>query len=266
MSEKLGLKEVVAMGVGGMVSGGIYAVLGVAMQQAGNAVFISYILAGLITLLTAYSYVKLTCYFEENGGVFSFIEHTVDNNHIAGYFGWILILGYVGVMAMYAFAFGAFSLTALREIFGLSLSDWFRPVLSVGIVALITGVNLMGVKTSGIFEDFLVYIKIVLLSAFAVLGIIFFDGSIASLDIFNKGVVSSISAFAIIFVSYEGFQLLTYDYNSIKNPTKNLKKGMYISIIIAILIYVAISFMATLHLSPEQLIQHKETALAEAVS
>ena len=60
------------MGVGGMVSGGIYAVLGVAMAQAGNAVPISYLIAGVITLLTAYSYLKLTLHFGEHGGVFSF--------------------------------------------------------------------------------------------------------------------------------------------------------------------------------------------------
>lgn len=266
MTSKLGLKEVIAMGVGGIVSGGIYAVLGVAMKQAGNAVVISYLLAGAITLLTAYSYIKLTCYFEENGGVFSFIEHTIDNNHVAGYFGWVLVVGYVGVMAMYAFAFGAFSLIALKEVFGTQLPQILRPAISVGIVAAVAGINLAGVKVSGIFEDILVYLKIFILLGLAVLGIIFFDGSIANLNLFNKGVLSPITAFAIIFVSYEGFQLLMYDYNAIENPKENLKWGTYAAVGIAILIYVLVSFMATLQLTPQQLIANKETALAAAVS
>jgi amino acid transporter len=75
-SGKLGLLEVVAMGVGGMVSGGIYAVLGVAMRQAGNAVPVSYLIGGIITLLTAYSYLKLTLHYGEHGGAFTFVEHT----------------------------------------------------------------------------------------------------------------------------------------------------------------------------------------------
>ncbi|MFB6190772.1 MAG: hypothetical protein ABEJ91_04345 [Candidatus Nanohaloarchaea archaeon] len=87
MPEQLGLKEVVAMGVGGMVSGGIFAVLGVAMKQAGNAVPLSFLLVGVLTLLTAYSYVKLTLHYGENGGAFSFIEHAVSNRHVAGFFG-----------------------------------------------------------------------------------------------------------------------------------------------------------------------------------
>lgn len=266
MTEKLGLKEVVAMGVGGIVSGGIYAVLGVAIQQAGNAVVISYLLAGIITLLTAYSYVRLTCYFQESGGVFSFIEHTTENHHVAGYFGWILIVGYVGVMALYAFAFGAFTLIALEEIAGLQLPQILRPLLSAGVIGLIAGVNLAGVQLSGLFEDVFVYVKIFVLLTLAVSGIILFDGSLAGLDFFSKGYLSPIAAFAIIFVSYEGFQLLDYDYNAIRNPDKNLRIGIYASILIAIAIYVLVSLMAVLQLTPQQLTANKATALAAAVA
>ena len=144
-SGKLGFIEVVAMGVGGMVSGGIYAVLGVAMQQAGNAVPLSYLIAGIITLLTAYSYLKLTLHFGEHGGVFSFVEHIVDNPTIAAYVGWVLIVGYVGVMAMYAFAFGAYTLTAARAIAGIELPQLLRPIISTVIVAAFVGLNLRGV-------------------------------------------------------------------------------------------------------------------------
>lgn len=98
--DKLGLLEVIAMGVEGMVAGGIYALLGVAMGQSGNAVPISYLIAGAITLMTAYTYLQLTLHFGEHGGAFSFVEHVVDRPSIAAYVGWVLILGYVGVMAM----------------------------------------------------------------------------------------------------------------------------------------------------------------------
>ena len=168
----LGLLEVVAMGVGGMVSGGIYAVLGVAMTQAGNAVPISYLVAGVITLLTAHSYLTLTLHFGEHGGVFSFVEHVVDSPTVAAYVGWILVVGYVGVMAMYAFAFGAYALTAARAVFGVALPQFLRPILSVLIVASFVGLNLTGVRETGLFEDVAVYIKIVILLSLAVLGVV----------------------------------------------------------------------------------------------
>lgn len=260
-----------------MVSGGIYAVLGVAMKQAGNAVPLSFLLAGAITLVTAYSYIKLTLYYGEQGGAFSFIEHMEDLEavkktfgdhwrHFAGFFGWVLVVGYVGVMAMYAFAFGSYMLIALRETVHFSVPQILRPLLSVGVMASLVGVNLAGVKASGLYEDVAVYIKITLLLSLALLGIVFWDGNFAALNIFNEGVVSPITGFAIIFVAYEGFQLLTYDYREIENVEDVLPKGMIAAILVAILIYLSVSFMATLHLTPEQLIQHKETALAAAVA
>ena len=265
-SGRLGLPEVVAMGVGGMVSGGIYAVLGVAMRQAGNAVPLSYLIGGVITLLTAYSYLKLTLHFGEHGGVFSFVEHIVDSPTVAAYVGWVLVVGYVGVMAMYAFAFGAYTLTAARAIAGVDLPQVLRPVISVLVVAAFVGLNLRGVDETGLFEDIAVYIKIVVLLSLAGLGIVFYDGSVLAVDFFSEGVVSPITGFAVIFVSYEGFQLLVYDYEDIENMERVLPVGMYVAIAIAVLIYVSVSFMTTLHLTPEQLLAHEEVALAEAVS
>jgi amino acid transporter len=263
---KLGLLEVVAMGVGGMVSGGIYAVLGVAMAQAGDAVALSYLVAGVVTLLTAYSYLKLTLHFGEHGGVFSFVEHVVDNPTVIAYVGWILVVGYVGVMAMYAFAFGAYTLTAARAIFGVALPQYLRPVFSILIVGSFVGLNLTGVHETGLFEDVAVYVKIVILLSLAALGIGFAEGGVTMIDVFDEGIINPITGFAIIFVSYEGFQLLVYDYEDIENVERVLPLGMYISIAIAILIYVSVSYMATLHLTPEQLVAHEEVALAEAVS
>ncbi len=249
-----------------MVSGGIYAVLGVAMKQAGNAVPVSYVLAGIITLLTAYSYVKLTLHFGENGGAFSFVEHVASNRHIAGFLGWVLIAGYVGVMAMYAFAFGAYTLTAADAIFGAELPQILRPIMSVAIVALFVGLNLRGVEASGLYEDIAVYIKIFILTSLAGLGIAYWRGDWGGIDFFSKGYISPIAGFAVIFVSYEGFQLLMYDYNEIEDVETNLPRGTFIAIGIAMLIYISVSLMATLQLSPEQLVEHKETALAKAVS
>lgn len=262
MSKKLGLKEVVAMGVGGMVSGGIFAVLGVAMHQAGNAVPLSFLLAGILTLLTAYSYVKLTLHYGEGGGAFSFIEHTVENKNIAAFFGWILIAGYVGVMAMYSHAFGAY----LAGFFDLAAASLFRKIFSVGIVAFLIGVNMIGIKETGYLEDILVYIKAAFLIVISILGMYFFQGNLPNLaQFFNKGFVSPVAGFAVIFVAYEGFQLLCYDYKDIENVKKNLSRGVLISILIAMLIYLAISFVSTLYLTPQMVIQYKEYALAKAV-
>ncbi|MFB6356474.1 MAG: APC family permease, partial [bacterium] len=121
-------------------------------------------------------------------------------------------------------------------------------------------------EETGLFEDIAVYVKIFILLSLATLGIVFYDGDFSALNFFNKGYMSPVAGFAIIFVSYEGFQLITYDYNEIESVEHNLPRGMYLAILIAILIYVSVSFMATLQLTPQQLMAHEEVALAEAVS
>ncbi|MDY6776450.1 MAG: APC family permease [Halobacteria archaeon] len=265
MGKELGLKEIVAMGLGGIIGGGIFAVLGVAARLAGNAAFLSYFVAGLIALASGYSYSKITAELEEEGGSFTFLEYYLSNTDIAGMVGWMLIVGYIGTMAMYAYAFGSFT----SGLIGME-SPLARGAISVGVIFLFVAVNLSGVEKSGSSEDILVYGKIAVLSLFILTGIwavvtrpslSFFQGGL-----FNKGVTSPITAIGAIFVSFEGFQLLTYEISETKGGIPTLKKGILYSVGISTLIYVLVSAVTTSLVSPEQIINHKETVLAFAAS
>ncbi|MFB6145801.1 MAG: amino acid permease [Candidatus Nanohaloarchaea archaeon] len=265
MAEKLGLKESVAMGLGGLIGGGIFAVLGVAANISGNAAFISYFFDGIVALASGYSYVKLTEYLEEDGGSFTFLEHFVSNPNIAGIVGWILIVGYIGSTSMYAYAFGSFA-AGLIDMH----SAFVRPLISVGVILLFVGINMVGVKSSGSSEDLLVYVKVAILLLFGVAGVwaIFSDPSFVLFQggLFNKGISSMIIGAAVIFVSFQGFQLLTYEYSDIDGGIKTLKKGVYYSIIAATLIYILVAFTTTNLLTAQQVLVHKETALAYAAN
>ncbi|MFB6245522.1 MAG: APC family permease [Candidatus Nanohaloarchaea archaeon] len=263
---ELGLKEVIAMGIGGIIGGGIFAVLGVAASLSGNAAFLTYFLAGVIALISGYSYYRLTAKFHEEGGSFTFLEHFVSNQNIAGMVGWILVLGYVGTMAMYAHAFGSFA----SEILGLGESSVIRGLISVGVILLFVGINFLGARKSGGSEDLMVYAKVLILLTFGAAGIwgiltrpelSFFSGGI-----FNHGLISPITAVGAIFVSFEGFQLLTYEYSEMEGGLETLKKGILISIGVSTLIYVLTAAVTTSLVTPEQIIQHKETVLAFAAS
>ena len=70
-NEKLGLKELIAMGVGGMVGGGIFSVLGLSVAISGHAAPIAFLLGGIIALLTGFSYIKLGLVFHSDGGSFT---------------------------------------------------------------------------------------------------------------------------------------------------------------------------------------------------
>ncbi len=86
---KLGLKELVAMGVGGMVGGGIFSVLGLSVAMAGHAAPIAFALGGLVALLTGMSYARLGLAFRSDGGSFTYLEHAFRHPNIAGLGGWL---------------------------------------------------------------------------------------------------------------------------------------------------------------------------------
>ncbi len=74
---KIGLWAVVAIGVGGMVDGGIFAVLGLAVQMAHGGTPVAFAVAGVVALLTTYSYAKLSVAYPSRGGAVTFLNRTL---------------------------------------------------------------------------------------------------------------------------------------------------------------------------------------------
>jgi amino acid transporter len=109
-SEKLTLVDSIGMALGGMIGGGIYAVMGVSANIAQTATWAAFVLAGIVAMCTSYSYCKLNRLGESHGGSVSFVQCFVGNTTLAGMIGWTLLFGYVGSMAMYAYAFAEFSI------------------------------------------------------------------------------------------------------------------------------------------------------------
>lgn len=242
------------MAIGGMVGGGIFAVLGEAVMTSGNAAFISLGVGGVLALVTGLVYAKLTVKFDEAGGSFIFMEH-ITSVRFAGTISWFLILGYIFTISLYAYTFGAYA----GRLFGFGSGPNFW--MGSAVVVLITILNLSGVRESGISEDILVYTKITILAGLIALGFVTVEAE-QIFPILNKGIGSTIQAAALVFVAYEGFQLLTYDYNTIENHKKNLPRAVIISITAVIFIYMLIAFVLTGSLGPEVILEHKETALA----
>lgn len=252
--DKLSLFDACGMAIGGMVGGGIFAILGEAVMASGNAAFLSLGMGGVLALITGLVYSRLTIQFDESGGEFVFMEH-ITGVRFAGTISWFLILGYVFTISLYAYTFGAYA----GRLFGFGTGSNF--LLGSTIVALITILNLSGVRESGISEDILVYTKITILSGLVAIGFVNVSPDKA-FPIVNMGIGNTIKAGALVFVAYEGFQLLTYDYNTIEDHKQNLPKAVVISITAVLAIYMLIAFVLTGSLSPEIIAQHKETVLA----
>jgi len=163
-SSKMGFNATWSMAVGGMVGGGIFAVLGVVLETAGAWAWLSFLLAGLIALATGLSYARLAEHFGEAGGAFIFLRE-VHREGFAGSLSWVLIIGYVLTISVYAFTFGHY-LNAVFKFGGL-----FPRVAAAGIVVLLMGVNLLGVGEASWIEVVTVWGKLLVLLGLAGIGL-----------------------------------------------------------------------------------------------
>jgi amino acid transporter len=264
MSEGLGLKESVSMSLGGMIGGGIYAVLGVVAGITMAATWAAFLLAGVVALCAGYSYNRLNALTDNRGGSVSFVQSFVGNSTLAGMVGWTLLFGYVGSMAMYAFAFAEFSVALGLPEAAMGLPT--RPVVSVLAVAAFVGLNLLGARTTGSAENVLVAAKVAILVAFGVLGLVYavgFGGKPVELGFGRLTGFGPVVAAAISFVAFQGWQLLFYDQESIEDPVETIRKAVYISIPVAVVIYALVG-VVTVNLAPEALQSHPHVALKDA--
>ena len=258
--EQLGLKELVAMGVGGMVGGGIFSVLGLSVGLAGHAAPIAFALGGIIALLTGWSYARLGLAFRSDGGSFTYLEHAFRQPNIAALGGWLLLTGYIGTLALYAYTFGVYGAVVLGDT---AHGSPMQHLLESGVLLTFLGVNLYGVKAAGHTEDVIVLIKVLILSLFAITGL-FYVKADHLLPVFNQGELGVLMGAALIFVAYEGFELIPNAVNEMEDPERNLPRAILLSILITIAIYVLVSLVAVGNLLPAEIVKYKEYALAVA--
>jgi amino acid transporter len=258
--EKLKLPELLAMGIGGMIGGGIFSVLGMAVGISGHAAPLAFLVGSFVALAAGYSYVKLALGFRDDGASFTYLDRAFPAHpNIAGIVGWTVVVGYIGTLALYAFTFGAYG----AHLLGGSDSQGVRMGLSAGVLLFFMAVNLRGVQSSGNTEDLIVFTKVILLGIFAVAGMFSIERD-HLFPVFEKGGSSVFIAGAMIFVAFEGFQLITNAVLEMENPERNVPRGIYGSIIVTSLIYFGVSVVAVGNLTPDELTAAEEYALAVA--
>lgn len=265
--EQLGLTEAISFALGGVIGGGIFAVLGVVALVAGPAAWLAYGIAGVVALCTGYSYVKLNEHSARKGGSVTFVEEYLGSPTLAGVVGWTLLVGYIGTMAMYGYAFGAYfgALFGVERLPILGLPA--RPVLSALVVVGFVGLNAVGVRESGLVEDVLVAVKLGVVALFGLVGV----WASASRGLLTFGAerilahpAGPVVAAGLSFVSFEGWQLLMYDQGSIERPVETVKKAVYVSIPVATVAYVLVALVTLSLVSREQVVAHPDLALALA--
>lgn len=255
----MGLWSATSIGVGAMIGAGIFALIGIAVQIAGQLAYVSFIIAGIIAGLTSYSVSKLAIKFPSKGGRVEYLNKAFGKGIFAGGLNITIWLGYMIVTALYAKAFSEYA----AALFRMQDNILFLNLLSSAIVALFIVINFVGSSLVGKSELVTVIAKIGILLLFCVLG---FTTVQTSELVVSKSFDFSDVMFAsgVIFMSYEGFGLVANTAEDVRKPSENLPKALFLSIGIVMLVYILTSIVVIGNLSISEIINAKEYVLAEA--
>ena len=256
---KIGLAGAISIGIGGMVGGGIFAVLGEAVSLAHGGTPMAFFVAGMVALLTSYAYARLSVKYPSQGGTVVFIDKAFGNNIASGSVNLMLWLSYLVTIALYAVAFASYALTFFHD----NTSALIKHVLISAAVLLPTAINLVSASFVSKSETAIVAVKLVLLAVIIVFSVAYVDPELVAPA--HWGSMSSIfAAGMIIFVAYEGFELIANSAEDVQNPERNLPIAFYSSVILVFVLYVLIGIITASTIPEEQLLSAKDYALAIA--
>ncbi|SFF80138.1 APC family permease [Neptunomonas qingdaonensis] len=256
----IGFWSAVSMGVGSMVGAGIFALLGEASAISGSAVYISFIMGGIIALFSGYSMGKLGARYPSSGGIIEYLSQSYGVGFFTGTMGIMLYFSAIVSLSLVAKAFGNYAVTFFPSI---AESQMWRNIFSIGIIILFVLINLKGVKDVAVWERITVVIKFLVLAGLSVTGIIYLNPVLLSPSYYPppNDIFFSI---AITFFAFEGFRVITNTAEDMPDPATTLPKAMLTAILLVMVLYVAIAFAVFGNLPVAKVIEAKDFALAEA--
>jgi amino acid transporter len=249
------------LGIGAMIGAGIFALLGEAGAVAGAAVWLSFLIAGLVSALLGYTVVKLGVRFPSSGGLIAYLLEGFGNGRLVGIASW---LGYfaaiVIVCSMVAVSFGSYA-TSLFIGDG-AAGGWDNLFTSLIVVAML-GINVVGARFVDRAQSLIVVVLLVVFAVFIAVTVA--DIDLALLDAGDYPSFSDIIAsVALTFFAYLGFSVITFAAGDLQDPARQLPRAMYTALGITTVTYILISLGVFGTLTVEEVVSYGETAIAEA--
>jgi amino acid transporter len=242
-----------------MIGAGIFSLLGVASEIAGTGTYLAFACAGALAFFCAYSFGKLGATYPTSGGPVEFLAKGFGDGTATGGLSLMLWIGYVFALALYARAFGEYTVTTLPE----ELRAAGVPTIAVVITGVFLALNIAGAKAVGKTQLTIVGIKLLILIVFTI-GAATTVSTQRILPMTSGTLAGTAYAAAIVFMAYEGFGLITNAAEDMHEPKKTLPRALLASILITMVFYVGLSMVTVGSLTPDRIAQTSEYALAEA--
>jgi amino acid transporter len=257
--KKIGYWSVVSIGIGGMVGGGIFAVLGLAVELAQGGTPVAFALAGVVALITSYAYARLSVAIPSQGGTVEFLNQAFGPGIFTGGLNVLLLLSYVIMLSLYARAFGSYG----ASFFPAAVQPIWIHIFICVIILLLTALNSIGASTVGEAEEFIVGFKILILLFFVGAGLWSVDAQALKPTTWAPS-LQLIAGGMIIFLAYEGFELISNTAADVKEPHRILPRAFLSAVGFVLVLYVLIAITVIGNLPLTKIAAAQDYALAVA--
>ena len=257
----LSLRGATVLGMGSMIGAGIFALLGEAGAVAGAAVWLSFLLGGVVAGLLGYVCSKLGMRYPSSGGLITYLTEGFGLGRLVGVTSWLgYIAAVVVVTAMVAVSFGGYAVSLFFD--EGAWSGWDNVFIS-GLLVVMCALNAVGTQAVAAAATAL------LIGVVAVFGVFIFatvpniDTSLLAFDGYPSA-SKIIASVALTFFAFLGFNVLTFTTGDLKSPQRDLPRAMALALGITTVIYVLIAIGVFGTLTVPEVIGYGETAIAEA--
>ena len=249
------------LGIGAMVGAGIFALLGEAGAVAGSAVWLSFLIAGIVSALLGYTVVKLGVRYPSSGGIIAYLMQGFGNGRLVGIASW---LGYAAaiviVCSMVAVSFGSY---ATSLFVGDDAAGWWDNAFTSAVVVALAAINMVGSRVVDKAQTLIVVLLLVVFAVFIAVTIVDIDPDLLAFSgypSFSK-ILASV---ALTFFAYLGFSVITFAAGDLREPARELPQAMYGALGVTTALYLLIALGVFGTLTVEEVVGYGETAIAEA--
>ncbi|HJF10176.1 MAG TPA: APC family permease [Lactobacillus crispatus] len=220
---------------------------------------VSFLIGGIVAAFSVYSYSKLGMKYPDRGGAAKFLLKEFGDGLLAGGMNVFQYIGWIIAMALYATGFAEYAC----QLLGKSSSGWLGKAISIGIVIVVVAINIMGSKQVARAQMAIIAFELLILLSFVAVGLTKLH--VPTITSSNSGnIVGILSAAGLLYVTYEGFGVVTNAAGSMVNPKKQLPQALFFSLGIVMVIYIVASVVVMMTLSVQCAVANQGHVLATA--
>ncbi|BCL15917.1 amino acid permease [Micromonospora sagamiensis] len=254
LARSLGLWQLTAIGVGGIIGAGVFALAGaVANETAGPAVLLSFLIAGVASAAAALSYAEFAGMIPKAGSAYTY-GYAVLGEAVGWFIGWDLLLEYTAIVAVVAIGISGYFNFLVGEL-GLELPAWMLGAPGTGegrvvdlfavlLCLLIAFLLNQGIRNAARFETFVVGLKVAVVLLVIVVG--FFHVRTENYSpFFPFGFGGALTGAATVFFAVFGYDAMSTAAEESKDARRHMPKAILYSLAISMVLYVLATLVLT---------------------